>query len=159
MDHRPFDYGAVAHAGWPFRQRLTRRLLVGVLRLLVRLEVDGLEHVPTRGPFILVANHLHALDPAIGLLLVPRRVVGVAKDRWSQPPFGWLLAAMGDVIYVGDRRRHAVARAVDVLRAGGVVAILPEGTRSRTGALGRAQRGVALIATRASAPIVPAAAH
>jgi 1-acyl-sn-glycerol-3-phosphate acyltransferase len=46
-----------------------------------------------------------------------------------------------------------------VLRAGGVVAILPEGTRSPTGALVPAQRGVALLGTRAGVPIVPAAAH
>jgi len=88
---RPFDFGRVSHRGWPPRQRLSRRLLVTVLRALVRLEVAGLEHLPGSGPYVLVANHLHALDPAIGLLLVPRRVTGVAKERWRRPPFGWLL--------------------------------------------------------------------
>jgi 1-acyl-sn-glycerol-3-phosphate acyltransferase len=125
----------------------------------VRLEVAGLEHVPRDGPFILVANHLHALDPAIGLLLVPRRVVGVAKDRWARPPFGWLLGAMGDLVYVGETRRGSIPRLLGVLRSGGVVAILPEGTRSPTGALVHAHRGVALLATRAGVPIVPAAAY
>jgi 1-acyl-sn-glycerol-3-phosphate acyltransferase len=125
----------------------------------VRLEVVGLEHIPSDGPFILVANHLHALDPAIGLLLVPRRAVGVAKDKWARPPFGWLLAAMGDLAYVGETRRGSIPQLLDVLRSGGVVAILPEGTRSPTGALVPAHRGVALLATRAGAPIVPAAAY
>jgi 1-acyl-sn-glycerol-3-phosphate acyltransferase len=148
----------VSDAPWPLQRRLSRRLLVLVLHRLVRLEVEGLEHLPGSGAFILAANHLHVLDPAIGLLLVPRRVVGVAKDRWSRPPFGWLMAAMGDVVYVGARRRGSMRRLVAVLRAGGVVAILPEGTRSPTGALIRAQRGVALLATESAAPVVPAAA-
>ena len=66
---------------------------------------------------------------------------------------------MGDVVYVGETRRGAIPRLLDVLRAGGVVAILPEGTRSPTGALVPAHRGVALLATRSGAPIVPAAAY
>jgi 1-acyl-sn-glycerol-3-phosphate acyltransferase len=156
---RAFDYSRVGHRGWPLRQRLSRRVLVALFRLLVRLEVAGLEHIPAEGPFILVANHLHALDPAIGLLLVPRRVVGVAKDKWARPPFGWLLGAMGDLVYVGETRRGAIPQLLDVLRSGGVVAILPEGTRSPTGALVPAHRGVALLATRAAVPIVPAAAY
>ena len=155
---RPFDYRAVVTRGWPLRQRLSRRLLVALFRRMVRLEVAGLEHIPAAGPFLLVANHLHVLDPAIGLLLVPRRTVGIAKDKWRRPPFGWLLGAMGDLIYAGPSNRRAVAQAVRVLRRGGVVAILPEGTRSPTGALVPAHRGVALLASRAPAPVVPAAA-
>lgn len=157
--YRPFDYSRVGHRDWPPLQRASRRLLVALFRLLVRLEVVGLEHIPATGSFILVANHLHALDPAIGLLLVPRRVVGVAKDKWSRPPFGWLLGAMGDLVYVGETRRGSIPQLVEVLRSGGVVAILPEGTRSPTGALISAHRGVALLATRAGVPIVPAAAY
>jgi 1-acyl-sn-glycerol-3-phosphate acyltransferase len=157
--YRPFDYSRVEHRDWPPLQRISRRLLVALFRLLVRLEVVGLEHIPATGPFILVANHLHALDPAIGLLLVPRRVVGVAKDKWSRPPFGWLLGAMGDLVYVGETRRGSIPQLLEVLRSGGVVAILPEGTRSPTGALVHAHRGVALLATRAGVPVVPAAAY
>jgi len=121
--------------------------------------VAGLEHIPREGPFLLVANHLHALDPAIGLLLVPRRAVGVAKDKWARPPFGWLLGAMGDLVYVGETRRGSIPQLLAVLESGGVVAILPEGTRSPTGALLQAHRGVALLATRSGAPVVPAAAY
>jgi 1-acyl-sn-glycerol-3-phosphate acyltransferase len=157
--YRAFDYSGVGHRGWPLRQRISRRILVALFRLLVRLEVAGLEHVQREGPFILAANHLHALDPAIGLLLVPRRVVGVAKGKWARPPFGWLLGAMGDLVYVGEGRRGSVPQLLDVLRSGGVVAILPEGTRSPTGALVPAHRGVALLAMRAGVPIVPAAAY
>lgn len=158
MTFRPFDYGALRHAGAPVSRRLSRRLLVFVVRRLLRVEVAGLEHLPPSGPYLLVANHLHVLDAAIGMLLVPGRVVGVAKDYWSRPPFGWLLAAMGEVVFVGPRRRGAMRRLVEALRAGAVVAILPEGTRSPTGALIRGQRGAAALATAAGVPAVPAAA-
>lgn len=155
-----FDYGNVTHRGRAAPRRLTRRALVLLLRCLVRLEVEGLDNVPSSGSFILVANHLHVLDPAIGLLLVPRRrIVGIVKEKWRRPPFGWLLAAMGDVLYVGGSTRHALREAVQVLREGDVVAILPEGTRSRTGALLRGQPGVAALAAHAGAPVLPAAAY
>jgi 1-acyl-sn-glycerol-3-phosphate acyltransferase len=158
MAKRTLDPGSLAHPGRPLGQRLARRVLVVVLRCLVRLEVEGLENIPASGPFILAANHLHVLDPAIGLLLVPRRVFGIVKDRWRRPPFGWLLAAMGDVLYVGGSSPHAMRDAARVLRDGDVVAILPEGTRSRTGALGPGRPGVASLARRGGVPIVPAAA-
>jgi 1-acyl-sn-glycerol-3-phosphate acyltransferase len=154
-----FDYGKVTYGDWPFLQRLSRRILVAMLRCLVELEVEGLENVPDQGPFILAANHLHVLDPAIGLLLVPRRMVGVVKEKWRRPPFGWLLAAMSDVVYVGRSNRRALDEAARVLGDGGVVAILPEGTRSPTGALLRGRRGMALLAARAGVPILPAASY
>ena len=154
----PFDYSAVTYAGRPLAQRISRRMLVLLLRLLVRLEVEGLEHLPAAGSYILAANHLDALDPAIGLLLIPGRVVGIAKEKWNRPPFRWLLAAMSDVVFVGRSNRRALDGALEALASGAVVAILPEGTRSRTGTLGSAYRGVASLAARAQVPVVPAAA-
>src|SRR5215471_21346693 len=141
LPHGSRNHGRHA-PGWPLRLRLSRRLLTALLRCLVALDVEGLEHIPAEGPFLLVANHLHALDPAIGLLLVPRRVVGVAKDKWARAPFNWLLESMGDLVYVGEGRRGSVGEMLDALRAGRVVAILPEGTRSPTGALVHAHRGM-----------------
>lgn len=157
MPYQPFDYSTVEHRPWPLLQRFSRRILVVVLRLLIRLEVEGVENIPRMGSFVLAANHLHMLDPAIGLLLVPRRMVGIVKDKWQKPPFNWLLAGMSDIIYVGQSNRHGLLEAVKALQAGGVVAILPEGTRSRTGALRKGQPGVALLATHAPAPVLPAA--
>lgn len=159
MPYQPFDYSIVNYRSWPFWQRLSRRILVVVLHLLIRLEVEGVENIPRTGAFILTANHLHLLDPAIGLLLVPRRMLGIVKDKWQKPPFNWLLAGMSDVIFVGPSKRHGLLEAVKILQAGGVVAILPEGTRSRTRALGKGHPGVALLATHASAPILPAVSY
>lgn len=151
-----FDYSKVVYADWPPALRVSRRVLVVVFRAIVRLQVEGLEHLPADGPYILAANHLHVLDPAIGLLLIPRRVVGVAKEKWNRPPFSWLLRAMSDVVFVDTYSRRALDAMHRALDAGAVVAILPEGTRSRTGAMGQGHRGAALLAARAQAPVVPA---
>jgi 1-acyl-sn-glycerol-3-phosphate acyltransferase len=154
----PFDYSRVVYSGRPLAHRLSRRLLVLVLRSLVRLEVEGLERLPADSAYVLAANHLHALDPAIGLLLVPGRVVGVVKEKWNRVPFRWMLRAMSDVVFVGSSNRRALDAAVAQLTAGAVVAILPEGTRSRTGVMAEGHRGVALLAARAQVPVVPACA-
>jgi 1-acyl-sn-glycerol-3-phosphate acyltransferase len=155
---KPFDYSLVTYHGRPLAQQLSRRMLVALLRRLLRLYVAGLENLSVEGGYVLVANHLHALDPAIGLLLVPGRVLGVVKEKWNRVPFRWLLIGMADVVYVGSSNRQALEAALAALNAGGVVAILPEGTRSRTGAMGEGHRGVAVLAARAGRPVVPAAA-
>jgi 1-acyl-sn-glycerol-3-phosphate acyltransferase len=155
---QPFDYSRVVYSGRPFTHRLSRRVLVLVLRALVRLEVEGLERLPDDRPYVLAANHLHALDPAIGLLLVPRRVVGVVKEKWNRVPFRWMLRAMSDVVFVGTSNRRALDAAIAELTAGAVVAILPEGTRSHLGVMAEGHRGVALLAARAQVPVVPAGA-
>jgi 1-acyl-sn-glycerol-3-phosphate acyltransferase len=154
----PFDYSSVTYAGRPLAQRISRRLLVVLLRSIVRLAVAGLERLPGSGSYIVASNHLDALDPAIGLLLIPGRVVGIAKEKWNRPPFRWLLKAMSDVVFVGKSNRRALDGALEALGSGAVVAILPEGTRSRTGTMGAGYRGVASLASRARVPVVPAAA-
>lgn len=158
MDRAEFDYSHIVYSGWPLTQRVTRHLLVVLFRLLVRLSVEGLENLPAGGAYILAANHLHALDPAIGLLLVPRRVVGVAKEKWNRPPYRWLLRAMSDVVFIGRSNRRAFDAMRAELATGGVVAILPEGTRSPTRAMVAGQRGVAVLAAHSQVPVVPAGA-
>ena len=69
------------------------------------------------------------------------------------------MACMGDVIYANKADHRALAEGIKVLKSGRVLALAPEGTRSRTGGLGKGQAGVVLLALKAHAPILPAAAH
>jgi 1-acyl-sn-glycerol-3-phosphate acyltransferase len=156
MPFQQFDYSAIDHRAWPVQQRISRRIFVFLMRLLIRLEVEDIEHFPETGAFVLAANHLHMLDPALGLICVPRHMVGMIKDKWRRPPFNWFLAGMSDIIFVGNSNRHALFQAIKVLQAGGVMVILPEGTRSPTGALEKGHVGAAFLATRAPAPVLPA---
>jgi len=134
-------------------------LLTPLLRVCYRVRVEGREHLPRRGPVILAANHRSFLDSIFLPLVVPRRVTFVAKaeyfDDWRS---AWFFRAVGQIPIRregGSASERALETAAGVLRAGGVFAIYPEGTRSRDGYLHRGHTGVARLALATGAPIVP----
>ncbi len=122
-----------------------RRLLDRVALLLTRLlatvfyrsvEVRGLEHVPADGPLVFVANHANSLvDPLLLIALLPRRIRFLAKSTlWQNPVLVPLLGLTGAVpVYRrqdgGDMSKNddTFARCHEELRAGGSVALFPEG--------------------------------
>lgn len=124
---------------------------------LYRMTLDGAEHVPTSGPYILVSNHVNWKDPpAIELLLrVPIRFM--AKIEAFQLVFlGGLLRGIGCFgVRRGESDRRAIVTCLQVLRAGNVLGFFPEGTRSRDGVLHRAHPGIAFLAQKSGAPILP----
>jgi 1-acyl-sn-glycerol-3-phosphate acyltransferase len=142
-----------------FPQRAFRWIIIVLFKLLVRIDVEGMENFPQSGPLLLVSNHLYLLDAPIALIFIPRRMAAFVKSKWKRPPFNWLMACMGDVIYADKSDIHALEEGIKVLKSGRVLALAPEGTRSRTGRLGKGQPGAALLAIRAPAPILPVAAH
>src|SRR6266487_3555711 len=142
-----------------FPQRAFRWIIVALFKLLVHIDVEGMENFPQSGPLLLVSNHLDILDAPIARLFIPRRMTAFVKSKWKRPPFNWLMACMGDVIYASKADHRALEEGIKVLQSGRVLALAPEGTRSRTGGLGKGQAGVVLLALKAHAPILPAAAH
>jgi 1-acyl-sn-glycerol-3-phosphate acyltransferase len=139
------------------------RLVAGVLRPIVlhglRPRVEGLRNVPADGPAILCGNHLSMLDPVIVPLLLSRPVVFLAKSEYFR--FGltrWFFDALGVVPVEregGSAARASLDRGTEVLRAGGLLSLYPEGTRSPDGRLYRGKTGPVRLALRAPAPIVP----
>ena len=142
--------------------RLLRSAIRGILKLLCRLEVRGVEHVPGQGPFLLVCNHLHWLDiPVLGATF-PHRATAFAARKWERIPFaGWILRTLGNAIFVyrGEVDRHALRQALTVLQEGGILTVAPEGTRSETGALQEGKEGIAYLASRAKVALVPVVAY
>lgn len=131
-----------------------------LFRLLTRLHVTGSEHIPLTGPVIVSPNHLHSLDiPLVGML-IPRRTVIFAADKWQRTLRGRIMHHVTRVIYVarGEADRDALAEALQVLKAGGTMAVAPEGTRSRTGGLQQGKHGAVYLASRSGATIIPVAA-
>lgn len=156
------DYAHVDYSRWSPLQRWIQRVVQILVRLLARVHVEGLEHIPRTGPFILAINHLSLLDAPVMFSFLPRRAVVFAADKWQRVPgINWALSAVGTAIYVarGQPDRRALRQALTVLRSGGILAMAPEGTRSRTGGLIQGHEGVAYLATRAPAPILPAVAY
>lgn len=123
--------------------------------------IEGLEHVPREGTFILVANHCSQADPPIlGWATghqIGRVVHFMAKEemqRW--PVIGWLADRSG-VFFVrrGEGDRASQRTALEILANGEPIGIFPEGTRSRDGRMREARPGAALLAIRSGAPIIP----
>jgi 1-acyl-sn-glycerol-3-phosphate acyltransferase len=133
--------------------------LVPILRAGYRIHVEGRERVPRREAAILAANHRSFLDSIFLPLVVRRRVTFVAKaEYFDDPKTAWFFRSVGQIPIRrdgGDASERALAAALDVLRAGGVFAIYPEGTRTRDGYLHRGHTGVARLSLRSGAPIIP----
>lgn len=136
--------------------------LSGVLaRFLIwlfgRLEVHGVEHIPSSGAVILAANHLSNADPIIIAAVLPRATVFMAKRELLRlPGMVWVVRAFGSfTVRRGAADREAIRRALEALEQGRSLAVFPEGTRSRSGALGEPYAGVGMLALRTGAPVVP----
>lgn len=127
-----------------------------ILERLYRIEVRGIEHVPRRGPCIMVANHESVTDPWILCLATPRRVRFMAKaELWRYPGIRWAMESYGAFpIERGSGDTGAMERAGELLEAGELLGMFPRGT-SRPGGNRRWHRGAARLALAYGAPIVP----
>jgi 1-acyl-sn-glycerol-3-phosphate acyltransferase len=141
---------------------LTKWVVVSTIksltRLLCRVHDAQLRRVPAQGPLILVANHINFLEvPLVYTHLQPRPVNGFAKaELWNNPAIA-LLFDLCEAIPVrrGEADMSALRRGLTALEAGHILAIAPEGTRSRDGCLQRGHPGAVLLALRSGAPLLP----
>jgi len=133
------------------------------LRLVFRYRAHGTQHLPASGGYVLAAGHLSNLDPwAIGLALWPTRFLRfMAKSELFWFPLGPFIAACGAFkVRRGQADQEAIQTAVDLARAGHVIAMFPEGTRRKKGLRKTRQpqshTGAARIALEAGVPLIPA---
>ena len=131
-------------------------------RAMSRISIQGpLEDIPRSGPLIIAANHASNLDvPVIGSWLIPRlgrRIHWLGKkELFDWPLVGWVAANSG--VHPVDRGTadvEAFRLARRILDEGHVLFVFPEGTRSLDGVLQEARDGVAVLALRSGAPIIP----
>ncbi|MCQ0022145.1 1-acyl-sn-glycerol-3-phosphate acyltransferase [Streptomyces somaliensis DSM 40738] len=124
---------------------------------LWRPRVLGAWRVPASGPVILAANHAHNLDGPMIIGTSPRPVHFLVKKEAFVGPLGRFMTATGQLgVDRAAADRTAVAGALEVLAAGGVLGIFPEGTRG-AGDFASLRAGLAYFAVRSGAPIVPVA--
>ena len=130
-----------------------------VLRVCCRIKVEGKEHIPRSGPVIIASNHRSFLDSIFIPLVIRRRVTFVAKaEYFDDKRVAWFFRGVGQIPIRregGSASERALQSATEVLEHGGVFGIYPEGTRTRDGKLHRGHTGVARLALRTGAPIVP----
>jgi 1-acyl-sn-glycerol-3-phosphate acyltransferase len=122
-----------------------------------RFRIEGRRHVPRTGPLLLVCNHLTMMDPFLTGSPTQRWVVFVARDtlaKWRL--VGWWLRAVGTVLIDREAPSKDQLKALTAFVAeGNAVALFPEGTRSRDGAVGPFRSGLELIVRRSGATVVP----
>jgi 1-acyl-sn-glycerol-3-phosphate acyltransferase len=138
---------------------IVKAILTPLLRLGFRVRCEGRDVVPGRGPAILASNHRSFIDSLFLPLMVRRRVTFVAKAEYFESwKTAWFFRAVGMIPLKrdgGSASERALAAARDVLQAGGVLGIYPEGTRSPDGRLYRGHTGVARLSIQCGAPVVP----
>ena len=145
------------------RWALGASILHPLVRLLFRLRVEGVEHVPLQGPAILAFNHTSVLDGpvvAIETALRRRRKIRflIAAEIVGSGLAGVILRAFDQIpIRRGAQDERAIDRALETIAHGAVVALAPEGRTNEDGAheLQRIKSGVARLALPTNAPIVP----
>ncbi|HUS81505.1 MAG TPA: lysophospholipid acyltransferase family protein [Armatimonadota bacterium] len=120
--------------------------------------VIGRERVPSEGGAVIASNHLSFLDPpAVGAAL-RRRTYYFAKSELFVPVFGAIIRkCYAFPVERGGADTGATRAAIELLRAGELMVMFPEGTRSHDGELHELNLGAPLLASRAGVPIIPAA--
>ncbi len=131
-----------------------------LIRMLFRLQIDGLEKFPAHGPVIMMVNHINFTDVSVLAVMMPREPVGLAKEElYRHWLLGPIVRAFGVIpIKRGMVDRGALRQAEALLKeAKHVLMLAPEGHRSHTGQLQPAHDGGAFLAVRTGALVVPVA--
>jgi 1-acyl-sn-glycerol-3-phosphate acyltransferase len=147
---------AAEHSAWyAFVLRLVRngffRLITGGLRSV------GEENIPKTGGVIFAPNHVSNLDPpAVACGTNKRQLAFMAKEELFQGPFGKLIASVGAFpVRRGETDTESVRKTIALLEEGRAVLVFPEGTRGDGKHLGPINRGVAMLAKRTNAAVLP----
>jgi 1-acyl-sn-glycerol-3-phosphate acyltransferase len=153
------DWPADGLAQAPWLRRFSHSVVLSLFEGLWGLKVSGLENIPARGPVIVAANHVSNLDgPVLAVAVGEARFMrALAKiELFQVPVLGAFLRRTGSIPI--DRRGDvkALRSALDLLERGGCLAVMPEGTRSKTGVPGRARAGLGFLAGQSGAVVVPA---
>lgn len=122
--------------------------------------LTGREHIPKRGPALLVANHQSFLDPMfVALACTERQIHYMAKEELFRVPTSrHMMLGLG--AFPVDRRgptKATLAHVLKLLREGRLVCLFAEGTRSKDGRLREFQAGFARLAKKTGAPVIPVA--
>jgi 1-acyl-sn-glycerol-3-phosphate acyltransferase len=129
-----------------------------ITRILCNVDDSQLINVPEHGPLIIASNHINFMEvPLLYTHLQPRDVTGFAKaETWDNPAMAYLFDLWGAIpIQRGKADTNAIRCALEALQQGKILAIAPEGTRSKHGQLQRGLPGIVMLAYHSDAPILP----
>lgn len=138
---------------------LARNIVSFIFHIIYKITIVGKENIPKEnGGYIIASNHVSNLDPPMVGIVFRGKYTFMAKDELFHvnPFFTWLITRLGAFpVKRGAKDLAVIDKAIESLNNGRIFVIFPEGTRSKTGELGKPKSGVALTAIRAGAPVVP----
>ena len=146
-----------------FHETILRKVAVAVigttLKAFMQLHVEGLENLPGSGAVVLASNHLSNLDVFPMQLALSRPLFFMGKaELFKNPVLGWFLRQLGGFpVQRGVSDQWALNHARKVLDEGLILAMFPEGTRSKGKGLSVAKTGAARLAIEKEVPIIPVA--
>jgi 1-acyl-sn-glycerol-3-phosphate acyltransferase len=146
-----------------FHITLFRRFIVALLRVLfwpiTKRTISGLENLPAEGAVVLASNHLTNFDVFPMQLEIPRPLFFMAKSELHKNPIlDVMLRYLGAFpVYRGEKDQWAIRHAEKVLEHGQVLAMFPEGSRSKGRGLRPGKTGAARLALHAQCAIIPVA--
>lgn len=153
----------VAPAGWG-RGGISYIVLYVIVRTLLRafwhLRIEGQEHLPASGPYILVSNHPSELDPVLLSAAFPGRFAYLASRHLQDLPIiFWFIRRFGRPVWVqrGLGDLGAIKACLARLAAGDILVIFPEGRVVQADRLGPFHSGAAFLAIKGDVPVVPVA--
>lgn len=143
-----------------------RSIIYEILRVLAQIVFHTLmpvkchnrERLDAEGPYVLIANHLHALDPVAMAMFIPKRqIVFLAKKELGKNKLIENLLTRAHCIMVGRHNTDmaAMRSCMKAVKMKKILLIFPEGTRHHEGQMEQIETGTALIAMRSKAPVVP----
>jgi 1-acyl-sn-glycerol-3-phosphate acyltransferase len=136
--------------------RVVRFVAATLAAVLLRWRATGHGNVPEAGGVLMVSNHLSYLDVFFLGIPLRRPLNYVARSTLFLPVLGPLIRSVGGFpIQREGMGASGMKETLKRLRAGGIVTLFPEGTRSSDGEMGSLKPGIAVLVVRAGVPVVP----
>lgn len=140
--------------------RLVRIVTRPLLRIVADINVTGLENIPRSGGVIVASNHLGRLDAALAVIVSDREdfVLMIAEKYQKYFFWRWVMKQL-DALWLNryDADFYTLREVIKRVKQGEILAMAPEGTRSKSEALMEGKEGVAYLAVKTKAPVIPIA--
>jgi 1-acyl-sn-glycerol-3-phosphate acyltransferase len=140
--------------------KIVNTIIKRLLRILYRIDDSQWHKFPEEGPLLLAANHINLLEaPIMYTHLIPRSVTAFVKvENWDNWFYRWVLNLWEAIpLHRGEADMGAIRSGLAALQAGKMLAVAPEGTRTRNGRLRQGHPGIVVMALKSGAPILPVA--
>lgn len=134
-----------------------RYVTMGVYKLFYNFHIEGAENIPQDRALVIASNHRSYADPVILTMPMKKPVTYMAKEElFKNKLFGWFITKLGAFpVKRGTGDMQVIDDAVAILNSGRHLVIFPEGTRSKDGKVGKGKTGVAMIAAKSGADVLP----